>query len=97
MPFHDAASKTVTPGGTRTSRSAGGTSDAALGLGADGEREADAAGAVVGGGLDARPLDEALAGDVGEREVGPVGGWAHARSASCFARCAVIQAMPQSS
>ena len=26
MPFHDAASKTVTPGGTRTSRSAGGTS-----------------------------------------------------------------------
>ena len=47
---------------------------AALGLAADREREADAARAVVGGGLDPGPLDEALAGHVGEREVGPVGG-----------------------
>ena len=73
MPFHDAASKTVTPGGTRTPRSAGRDLRPVLGQAVDGEREVDPAGAVVGGGLDARPLDEALAGHVGEREVGPVG------------------------
>src|SRR6478609_7581319 len=127
MPFHDAASKTVTPGGTRTSRSAGGTSAPSSALVMTVNARATrpvpswAAGSTPGlsmrpsratsaseksgpsggplmalpGGLESRGPRGVVRGSAAAEE--NVVGCLHARSASCFARCAVIHAMPQSS
>ena len=96
MPFHDAASKTVTPGGTRTSRSAGGTSAPSSALvmtvNARSTRPVPSWAAGSTPGLSMRPSRATSASE----KSGP-SGVVTLRSASCFARCAVIHAMPQSS
>ena len=83
MPFHDAASKTVTPGGTRTPRWVGGTAaPSSARLWTVKARSTRPVPSCVAGSAPGRSIRPSRA-DVREGEVGPVGRLGHCAAAGC--------------